>query len=82
MRKKRKLTCNESNVLKFLSDFYLDGGNGYLSPTAIGLRFGKGSNAASSWASRVCKEPVARGLIERSDKGHYRFRSALEDNEK
>lgn len=69
-----ELTKTESWIINYLS------GRGTCSPTQIGTAYGDhlhGNNSFhcyhSAWASPRCKKLVEKGLVERSDKGHYRL---------
>jgi DNA-binding IclR family transcriptional regulator len=68
MRYSNKLSEGHERILEFLSK-----NPGWHSPTEIG-RTVKGPKYHSSWASPKCKSLVKRGLLERNEKGHYRFK--------
>ena len=68
-----KLTTNQSNVLIFLKSKCILGNYLFVSPIDIGYIAG-GYWRDSSWASPICKALVKKGLIERSNIGHYRFK--------
>jgi len=63
---KYTVTLNEGAVMKFLA------GKDFTSPTEIGSgAFGLLYN--SSKASPICLRLVKKGLLERSQRGHYRI---------
>ena len=64
----KELTQNQQDTLDYLEVKYPL----WVSPTQIGHDVG-GWNRHSTWASPICLGLVARGLLERNDKGWYRF---------
>jgi len=60
------LTGNEQIVLRYLKS------RGWTSPTQIGFDL-KGPGYHSAWASPICKKLVAKGILERNNKGWYRI---------
>lgn len=77
---KETLTKREKWVLEYLKgcyevDYQLSGG--WVSPTQVGAAygwFGLGKEGRhSSTGSPICKSLVSKGLIERSEYGHYRW---------
>lgn len=55
-----------------IMDFMKTINHKFISPTDIGLKFGKPYNGASSWGSRKMKKLLKKGLIEKNERGHYR----------
>lgn len=54
---------------------YLRNTTAFVGPEEIGCAALYGSKVTpSSWASPVCKSLVAKGLVERNEKGHYRIK--------
>ena len=65
---KRRISEQQACILEYLEQHAGE----WLSPTEIG-RFVGGGGRHSSWASPKCKKLVSLGMVERSDKGWYRF---------
>lgn len=66
-------TKNEKDVLQLLLEHEPD----YLAPTKIAQLLHPGTGRHSAWASPICKRLVAKGGLERSDKGHYRVKPSV-----
>lgn len=68
------MTKNEQWILEYLRE-----NQGFNTPTAIGWAHAAAHPAVSScchhssWASPILKRLVAKGLVERNSKGHYRI---------
>jgi len=73
------MTANQQRVLNYLKEK-----GGFISPTQIGRDVGGKAVGVlgqqlnyyrgSSWASPICISLRRKGLAERNDKGHYRFK--------
>jgi hypothetical protein len=73
LEERMELTKSEKWILQYLDK------RGWTSPTQIGRAYGDskhGNNSFhtyhSAWASPECKKLVEKGLLERSEKGHYK----------
>jgi len=67
-----ELTKNQIKIIDYLKKSNEESPDEYVSPTKIGLDL-TDRKMNSNWASRICLELVKLGLIERSNKGHYRI---------
>jgi len=68
----KSITDAQEGILKYLAKE-----KKFVSPTNIGLAFGCSYESASPWASPRCLGLVKKGLLVRSNKGHYAIKGEL-----
>lgn len=73
----KEMTWKMERIVRFLkarSICHGCGAGSWVGPTEIGLKeFGYPYYTASSRISQTCKRMVAKGILARSERGHYRL---------